>query len=285
MANLSDTKNTPVKTIVPSSALGGSHALAEFPEAGHKVNVDRRSADGGKRLGRIQIAIDADGAGAPRMLIARGGRPTDVWDVTDDTVASITPTYNVIPAPTVGVGTDLKPDFNTTAHANCGIASVPFPVVLGVDLVDIGNAINYHEDSGKSRGTVVLVHEGAVLVYAIASGGKPSDPWVLSSGVSITPIGTLRPATSTEHADYKPKVVATTYINSVDFPVIASADLVDLGFTELYSEEEHSLVFLHETAVIRDAGGTDLALMYALVDTGSVTWVDLGGSIADVVPS
>ncbi len=285
MANLSDVKNTPVKTILPSSALGSSHALAEFPEAGHKVNVDIRSADGGKRKGRIQIAIDADGAGAPRMLIARGGRPVDVWDVTDATVASITPAYTTIPAPTVGVGSDLKPDFNTTSHDDCGIASIPFPIVLEADLVDIGNSVNYYEDTGKRRGTVVLTYVGAELTYAIATGGFPADPWILAEGTVITPVGTVRPATSTEHADYKPTVVNVSAINSRDFPVIASADLADLSFTELYSEEEHSLVFLGETSVVRDAGGNNLSLMYGIFDTGAVTWVDLGGFIADVVPA
>lgn len=286
MANLSDVKNKPVATIMASRALGSSHPIADFSEAALKVNVDQRASDGGKYLGRVQIAGDADGANAPRMLIAHGGLATNSWSVTDALVATIVPAYTVAnPAPTVGVGSDLKPNFNNTTHDDCGIASVPFPIVALADLQDLGNVVNYHEYSGKTRGAVVIVNLGASYDYAIATGGNPADGWVQSDGTALAVTGTIIPSTSTDAGDGKPVVQTVTSITSVDFPVIASADLVDAGYDALYSTVETSLVRLDETAVVRDGGGNNLALMYGLVDTGAVTWVDLGGAIADVVPA
>ena len=51
MANLSDIKTVPLSTILSSVALGTPHLSTEFDEAAHKLNVDQRSADGGKQKG------------------------------------------------------------------------------------------------------------------------------------------------------------------------------------------------------------------------------------------
>ena len=131
MANLSDIKNTPSDMILPSSALGRSHKAEEFVEAGHRVNSDNGAVNGGKMLGRVQVVKDAGGSNVPRLYIATGRDPEANWSVTDITIASIVPAYTLIPAPVVGVGSDLKPDYRNTNNEDAqGIASVPFPVVL-----------------------------------------------------------------------------------------------------------------------------------------------------------
>lgn len=276
MSNLSDVKNTPVKTIVVSLALGASNPIASFAEAGHKLNVDQRSADAGKQKGRVQVGIDTS---IPRLLIAEGKDPEAKWF---DTIGSdITPAYTgAFPAPTVGVKTDLKPNFNTT-NDETGVASVPFPIVLEAALVDLGNPVNYREYSGKKKGTVVLVYVGTVLTYAIATGSLPESPWNLSDATVITPVGTAIASTSTDAGDFKPTTLAVTAINSVDFPVISAANLADIDFTELYSEEENTLWRLNETAVITLAAGK-YYLMWGTYDGTDVKWFDLGGTLSPI---
>lgn len=277
MANLSDVKNIPVKTLLSSSALGSAHPdIAEFSEAAHKVNVDRRSADGGKQRGRLQIAIDTL---VPTMLIATAKDPEALWSNTVG--ADITPAYTVaFPAPTVGVGSDLKPDFNTSPHANCGVASVPFPIVPEANLVDLGHTVNYFEYSGKKKGTVVLTYVGIVLTYAIASGSSPASTWTLADGTVITPVGTLRPATSTENADYKPTVANSEWINSIDFPIVYAGDIASLDYDALYNVNQEAPKH-HNKQVIAIAGGI-LHLMYGISTAGVLKWYDLGDVLAAI---
>lgn len=268
-----DIKNNPVKTIVTSTVLGASHPIASFAEAGHKINVDRRSADGGKQKGRVQVALSGV---VPKMMIAEGKDPEADWFATIG--ADVTPAYTgAFPAPTVGVKTDLKPNFNTT-NDETGLASVPFPVVLESYLADLGNPVNYREYSGKKKGTMVLVYAGAVLTYAIATGSLPESPWNLANATVITPVGTAIVSTSNAAGDFKPTTLAITAINAIDLPVIDSSDLADLSFDELYSEGENTLWRLNETAVITlDTG--KYYLMWGTYDGTTVKWYDLGGTL------
>tara|TARA_R110000851_G_scaffold317339_1_gene480772 strand:+ start:4970 stop:6109 length:1140 start_codon:yes stop_codon:yes gene_type:complete len=274
MANLSDVKNTPRRLRLSALAIGTAQAFANFAEAGHKLNVDRRSADGGKLIGRVQVGEAA--ADTFSMMIATGKDPEALWSNTNG--ADITPAYTVTyPAPTVGVGSDLKPIFN---NGTAGIASVPFPIVPEAELVDLGSTVNYFEYSGKKKGTVVLVYVGIVLTYAIASGRLPADTWRLADGTIITPVGTLRTATSTENSDYKPTMANTEWINSIDFPVFYAGDIASLDYNALYNDEQK--VSSHDNRQVLAISGGLLHLLHGNRDTGVLTWHDLGGILADV---
>ena len=283
MANLSDVKNTPKALVNSALALPKAYPFPEFAEAGHQLNTERHN-EGGKKRGACQIAYDAGGtAGVRRIMIATGNLPEDKWSVTDTTIASVVPTYTALyPAPAVGVGSDLKPDYRNTANGPWSIASLPFPVVLHADLVDIGNIVNLFEKSGKKRGTVVVVDFGSFLGYAIANGPLPEDAWTVHDGTVLVPVGTPVVPTSTEHSDYKPVVLDVESINSVDFPVFLVADVMDLFYTPLYNPEA-TTENLNGSQIIVDYGGTELKLMYGIFTDTQTKWLNLGG-VGEVVP-
>ena len=285
MANLSDVKNTPVALLLPSLALGSSYVKAEFSIARHRINSDDGAVNAGKKRGAVRVVKDADGVNTPRLYIAQGRDPEDKWNVTDDTLSSITPIYDTAnPAPVVGVGTDIKPDYrNSDGQDGDIIASLPFPVVLQSDLTDLGNVVNYTEFSGKKEGTVVIVDFTSFLGYAIATGSEPTDTWIVHNATVLTPTGTARPPSSGEASDFKPTVSDITSINSVDFPVVDEVDLSDPDFTPLYNEENGILGIDKHVVVMKDTSANKLHLMFALTDAGQVfTWFDLGGAIANV---
>ena len=60
-----------------------------------------------------------------------------------------------------------------------------FPIITQAELEDVDNQINIQSDSGKTAGCqiVVLTTAGA-YVFAIAQGGLPASPWLLSD---VTP--------------------------------------------------------------------------------------------------
>ena len=278
MANLSDIKTVPLSTILSSVALGTPHLSTEFVEAAHKLNVDQRSADGGKQKGRVQV-LD-NGSGDYSLMIATGKDPEADWSNTNG--GDITPAYSIaFPAPTVGVLTDLKPNFNTTTHENCGVASVPFPLVAEADLVDVGHVVNYTEYSGKKKGTIVLTDVSGVLTYAIANGSTPASTWTLADSSTVTPIGTLRPATSTENSDYKPTATLTEGINSVDFPMLYAGDIASLDYSAMYNFEQAP--YQHNNNQLVAISGGVLHLLYGVSLAGTLTWYDLGGVLADIV--
>lgn len=73
---------------------------------------------------------------------------------------------------------------------------VKLPILTQVELTDADNLINSYIDSGKEKGAVVLCQttpEGdpavSSLVFAVATGNQPTDPWNLTgAGLVVTPV-------------------------------------------------------------------------------------------------
>lgn len=280
MANLSDVKNKPVNILVAALALPKAYPFPEFAEAGHQLNTERHN-EGGKIRGSVQIAYDAGGTvGQRAMMIATGNNPEDKWSVCDITIPSVTPAYTALyPAPKVGVGSDLKPNYNNTAGGPWSVASIPFPVVLQSSVTNVGHTINRFEYSGKKRGTVIIVDFTSFLGYAIATGSEPDAPWVVHDGSVLTPTGTPVPPTSVPFGnEQKPVVKQTEYVTSIDFPVVPLADAGDLAYLPLYDEEVAlvNLAALNGAQIIIDAGGNDLKLTYGVFTPTQKLWLDLG---------
>lgn len=268
-----DTKNKLVSVLLSSAALGAPHAIAIFSEAGHKINLDQHVNSGGKILGRMQVADE--GSGVFTAAIATGRAPESDWHVNGNAVTpAYTPAY---PAPTVGVGTDGKPNLN---NGDSDIASNLFPVVLRADLEDIGNPVNYNEYSGKKTGSVVLVDDGGVLRYAIAEGGSNNSTWTMANGNTLTPVGTPIPSTVVNGNEQKPVIPKVDVITCVDFPVVYAGDLASEDYTNMYNEEQTQ--FRHNNHQVVAYSGGKLRLMYAVYDTGTLTWYDLADVVASV---
>lgn len=276
-----DIKNTPVDILLSSTALPNAHVSTEFPEAGHKLNVDQHIASAGKKKGRVQIA---NTAGVYAMAIATAGMPVSDWNING---AVVTPGYTGnYPAPTTFANSDTKPNLNNTAEDPCDIASIPMPIILLADLSDLGHVVNYKEFSGKTKGGVVIVDNAGVLNYAIANAGLPESTWSLTNGsgttvTTVTPTGTLRPPTSiVDGNEQKPVAAHAEFLTCVDFDIVTSVNLADLTYKPLYNDEQR-VSSHHSSALIVDVGGA-LTLMYGNYDAGVLTWYDLGDVVTAI---
>lgn len=72
----------------------------------------------------------------------------------------------------------------------------PFPVVTQAQLAAATDPINVYSQSGKERGTVVMVTMtvGGACAMAIAQGNAPTSVWNIVGDTAGTPITSVTPA-------------------------------------------------------------------------------------------
>lgn len=70
---------------------------------------------------------------------------------------------------------------------NSVLASLPQSVVLAADLADATHAINLVKTSWKQSGATIMVNTGGVFEIYVAQGAEPTDAWISTSAVTVTP--------------------------------------------------------------------------------------------------
>lgn len=81
--------------------------------------------------------------------------------------------------------TEVTGDATKGASVETHALSLLMPVVLETELLDVTDPINDKAQSGKDRGTTVIVDDGTTLYLGISSGDKPDDVWLTAAGVAI----------------------------------------------------------------------------------------------------